>query len=284
MEIPAWLENAGQDVYGKAKNIFDTPFQPYTADRVAAPVGDQQNAFQMLRDFNAAGGTSGTTQQGIDLINRGAGYRPSTERIVDENGRLGKMADYTNPYTDMALAPTIRALERDTAQRRMRLGDRANSAGAFGDARHGVLENVIDREGGTAVGDATYRAFADAFDKAMGLRGSDLARFTAGDESAATRDLAAGGSLVDAAGKQQSDFMSRLTALLTTGGIQQQYDQSGMDAGYEDFLRKQQDPFSKLAALVSTIGGTPYSKTETTTKDDGGAGMLSLLGAALGAI
>lgn len=283
-EIPAWLSAAGQDAYGKASTLYSTPYQAYGGDRVAGPTGDQTTGFQMLRDYIAGGGSSALRGTGVDLITRGAGYTPSTERIVDENGRLGAIADYTNPYTEATLAPTIRNIESQYGKQRMAIGDRATTAGAFGDARQGVLEAANQRDQGQAVGDASYKAFADAFNTAMGLRSGDLARFTAGDEAKAGRDIAAGGALVDTAGKAQSDFMQQLTALLTTGGIQQQTAQSGLDADYEAYLRQQEDPYKKIAALVSTIGGIPYSTSSTTTKDDGGAGALGLLGALVGAI
>lgn len=283
-EIPAWLSAAGQDAYGKASTIYDKPYEAYSGDRVAGLTGDQGNGFQMLRDWVSSGGSAPTRDAGTALIQKGAAYTPSTERIVDEGGRLGKMSDYTNPFTAQTLDPTLREIDRQTQAARMRTGDRATSAGAFGDARSGVLEGMDNRTGVQAGSDATYKAFADAFNTAMGLRSGDLNRFTAGDESSANRDIAAGGALVDTAGKAQQDFMSQLTALLTTGGIQQQNAQSGLDANYEAYQNEQNDPYKKLAALVSTIGGVPYSTTGTTTKDDGGAGALSLLGSLIGAI
>lgn len=101
----------------------------------------------------------------------------STERLVDENGQLGAISDYMNPYLDQVLAPQIREIDEAIQRQRNDLGASSAMSGAFGDARHGILEGEIYRGGNEAVGDAAGRTHADAFTQAMGARSGDLNRF-----------------------------------------------------------------------------------------------------------
>ena len=45
-----------------------------------------------------------------------------TERLVDENGWLGKISDYTNPFTQATLDPVLRELRQEDQRQDHRLG------------------------------------------------------------------------------------------------------------------------------------------------------------------
>lgn len=292
-KIPEWLEKSAKGTLGRVESFSKTPYQTYSGDRQAGFSGDQTSAFQQLRDYVGGGGTSGLADEGTGMIRSGAqapGSQVSTERVVDENGRLGSIGDYFNQFTNATLQPGLREIEEGAALGRNRLGSMATSAGAFGDARHGILEQGLDQDRLQARGDLTANAFRDAWDSAMGLRSGDLDRFTNTDttnatlnETALNRLMEGGGALTGQASTQQNDLLSRLSALLSTGTTQQQQEQSGLDVGYQDFLAKQQDPYDKLGLLISALGQTPAKANITTSTDDGGAGLLGSLGSLVGA-
>lgn len=243
--VPDWVSEAGKYIYGQGKNLFETPYKPPpTADERVAPfTADQNSAFSMLRDYVSSGGGDNGK-----LFTKGA------DLVSDPGSGL-------NPYTDAVLRPQIRNINEASTDARMRLGDQAIAAGAFGDARHGVLEGQNDRDTMLAIGDATGRAYNDAWNEAS------------------TRGM----NLIGASSTGQNDFMTRLNALLGTGGIQQQNDQSKRDVGYQNYLAEQQNPYDKLAMLISTLGGVPYQKTATQTEQPGFGSLFSLLGSLLGA-
>ena len=100
----------------------------------------------------------------------------STERLVDENGWLGSIDSYMNPYIDRVLQPQIREID-EAAQRQLRdRGAAAAMTGSFGDARHGIADAEMYKGVNEAVSDATGRAYSDAFGQAMSARTGDITR------------------------------------------------------------------------------------------------------------
>lgn len=348
----------------------------------------------------------------------GGAYKPEDYgRIVDEGGKLGAMSDYINPYVSANLDPVIKDIERAAAKERMRIGDMATAAGAYGDARHGVLEGESDRNRVEAIGEAGYRAYSDAWNAGMAARQADLTRFGNRDlaegqfyenqqgrqlardttqgqfyenqqarqqaqdqaqaglfetaagrrdalnlnqagldenaanralsrdvaqgslfeqlmgrrfaqdqaqygaheayagrsdarslnqaeldanaasmalsrdvaqgslfeqlmgrrfaqdtaqaglyETAQNRALAGGAQMTDIQGAADESMLQRLMAQLNVGATQQANAQAELDAKYEGYDRKRQDEYDRLAALVSVIGGVPYTRTGITTQ------------------
>lgn len=118
---------------------------------------------------------------------------------------------------------------------------------------------------------------------------AELARKLAGGESlnamtetALNRKLNATGAMSDAADAEQARVLQRLQALLTGGAIQQQTAQNKADAKYEEFLRKEGDPYDRFQLLLSALNGTPVNRTVTSSQPDNS--LLSLLGAGAGAL
>src|SRR5690606_20192124 len=98
-------------------------------------------------------------------------------RLVDEDGVLGSIGSYMNPYIDRTLNPVLRELREQDQIQKNRLGDMAAMSGAFGDARHGIMEGEQSSRTNEAVSDATGRAYSDAYNTAMSQRASDIGRF-----------------------------------------------------------------------------------------------------------
>ena len=115
----------------------------------------------------------------------------STERLVDEGGWLGDVDSYMNPYTDRVLSPVIRELQQEDQRQKNRIGGMAQMSGAFGDARHGIMEGEQSSRTNEAVGDATNRIYSDAYNTAMGQRSSDIGRKDAMDTGNTNRALEA---------------------------------------------------------------------------------------------
>jgi len=247
---------------------------------------------------------------GRSMVTQAASAGPqsvATERIVDEGGRLGAISDYMNPYLDQVLNPALREIDKGSAAERKRIGDVASSGSAFGDARHGVLEGELGERTNRARGDVTGNIYAGGFDTAMALRSGDVDRLLSTDitnaqfaeqalgrkmtggrslfdmtEAALNRKLNATGAMSDAADAEQARVLQRLQALLTGGAIQQQTAQNKADAKYEEFLRKEGDPYDRFQLMLSALNGTPVNRTVTSSQPDNS--LLSLLGAGAGAL
>jgi hypothetical protein len=120
---------------------------------------------------------AGQTQAGThEAKQTTAGTVDAGGRIIDENGYLGKISDYMNPYLDAALEPALRDIQEGGMKQRQVIGARAQSAGAFGDARQGVVEGEQMRGELRDMGDLSATERANAYNQAMGYRTEDMNR------------------------------------------------------------------------------------------------------------
>lgn len=284
-EIPEYVEAGGKKLVDLGVKASEKPFEAYTGDRVADLTPDQLTAFQKIRDL-----VSGAPQVLDESLAGARNYAAapaqtvSTERVVDEDGRLGAISDYFNPYVEQALEPALRKIMEAADQQRKRIGANATSAGAFGDARHGIVDSELDQNTSTAIGDTSQQFFKNAFDSAIANRGADLNRFMQADgttaqyaETALNRELAGSGAVQDRATADQQKQLQLIQSLLAGGTVQQANEQAGLDAGFGEFLREQGWDSTLIDQLARALGGAPYEKsqTETSTQPDN-----SLIGAA----
>lgn len=287
--IPEWMSKAGQDIWSQAKDFGAETYQPYSGGRQADFSADQMTAFDRLRGYTSdAPDATGTALSMVTDVGNAAAPSLSTERIVDESGRLGAISDYINPYIGNVLDARLAEMGKAAARERIRIGDLAQSAGGYGGARHGVLEGMNYDNYLKNIDAATNDAYSSAFGSAMGMRSDDLSRFLGVDtananygEAALGRKFQAGTALPGIVQAGQSAEMDRINALLGAGQLQQQQEQTALDIPYSDYEKAQQDRFDKIAMLVSSIGGVPYTRSQTTTEP--GTSPLGILGALLGA-
>lgn len=238
--VPQYVSDASQEAVSQAENL---PAYNVPALQVAGLTPDQQTAI---------------TQAGTLAANPNV----TTSRVVDQNGPLGATSDYVDPYAAAALDPSNAAISLDAAQQRKALGAAATSAGAFGDARHGVDESQINFNENTAIGNNTKTGMEDAYTNAMSERETDLSRFATVDQN------------------NISNALQATQALLNAGGEEQSTEQAQNLATFNNFLAQYQGNFEVLTALEQAIGGVKDTTT-TTNKSDSGA-IESLLGAAVG--
>lgn len=241
---PSWYTDAAKTALGAAESFFRQPTAAYTDPRVAA--------------------LSPMSQQAITQMGSLTPPTPTTERIVDETGRLGAISDYTNPYARAALDPALREMNTAAAQERNRIAGQRQGMGGYGDARHGVLEGTANQRHETAVGDVTGRTMGAAYDSAMGLRSADLSRFSQQDQQAF------------------QNTVTSIQAKLQAGQLTQQQAQNELDAKYAEFMRVEQDKYDKMGTYMSSIGAINPGST-TTTQGPRQYPLLQALGSAAGA-
>lgn len=233
---------AGKLALARVKGINAGKYQPYTGQRFAGFNPDQNSAMGMIRDFSS---------------------QPSvlSERLVDEGGKLGHISDYMDPYLANTLTPAIRDIQRAGTQQRIGIGNNATSAGAFGDARHGIAEGMQMRGEMSDVGDLSAQKYSDAYNTAMAERGADRSSMAGGEQ----------------------DRMQRALALLGVGDRGQKQSQDKLDYRYQNFKEGQDYKFRQLDALLSFITGNKTSQGSTTTTSSNNSNwLMQLLGGAAG--
>jgi len=180
-QIPDWLTSAAQGAVGRAQDLSNRQYDPYTGQVVATPGADIQQSYQQVRDLQGqqqpaydaskaaftgmlgqvapitAGGVNDTAgqlyggyQQNVMNPAQGllGGYLqggPATAAQVGANAQA-----LMNPYTQQVIDPTIAAGQQQLALANQGIAGQANNVGAFGGSRQGVQQGVATAQ--TALG------------------------------------------------------------------------------------------------------------------------------------
>lgn len=200
-DIPDWLEGAAQRAVGRAEDLSNQAYQPYTGQLVASTPQDTQQAYQQIRDMqgvtnplyqNAAGiygnlaaGATPQTPEQLQAITNQLYSNWNTQAMQPIQGLLDpylKQGPATaeqvasnaqtimNPYTSMVVDPSIKLGQQQLAQNLQQIGLGASQAGAFGGSRQGVQEGVAQSQTATQLaklqGDLLSAGWGQALDPA----------------------------------------------------------------------------------------------------------------------
>jgi hypothetical protein len=272
VSLPDYVKDASQTAIGAAQDKVKAPVEGYTGDRVAGFSGDQTDAFAKLRSY-LFGGQPDTTQESLGMA-RQAATAPAqsigTERIVDQGGRLGAMADYTNPHEDAVVKRTVDdMLYASDVQHQ---GMKRAAGNKLNDARMGVIEASHAKDTNQNIGRAVEQMRQAGYDKAMAQRQADTSRMTDVDKTNASfaeqflsRMKTGAADLSQLTAADQQRVLQGVEALLKQGGMQQANQQAELDTGFTEFLRKQGVSADNIKLLSSVLQHTPTEKTVNTT-------------------
>jgi hypothetical protein len=286
VELPAWMTQAGQDLYSNAKATADlNPVQAY-AGQIApnlqanqAAAGQQASAGQNTgqREQNAASAlTVGAAAGGVPDIQGGTFGNEQAQQ-------------YMNPYIQQVQERTVMDMLKNNKREIDGLGDQAAAGKAFGGTRHAVLEaqtrgnqqeNLLDYLAGS-----NAQAYSDAqgqFERDRQARLGAETTNNANRQAILDRMLAAGGQMSNIGATRAGLQSQSIMDLLRTGGVQQETERDQLGAAYNEFLRMQDAPMERYRDLASILSGVPRNVTTTsngtaTSKTSGGL-MNTLLG------
>jgi hypothetical protein len=259
--LPEWVTNAGKSNYALATGIAQRPYQAYGAPRVAGFSPDQTSAMGALRT---------ATPRALTLP--AGGYRPP--RLIDNipgGEGPGGISDYENPYTENVINRGIAKMREAANIGQQNINNRQHMSESFGDARHGLEAEELERDLIKEIGDFSGQQYAQGYDTAQQLRESDIERLMR------SQDLARA---------DQSDLLTWIDAMFRSGSNQQELTQKSLSTAYADFLRQQNYPKEMLDVLTAALTGTPSNVTKTTEEPgpSNAASILSTIGSVLGAI
>ena len=210
-----------------------TPF-----DMAADLMGQAGNQFQ-----SAADGTGANSP------------RHYTEEV------LGSMNQFVNPYYQDVISSTLGRMDDARRGTINRTGDAATAAGAFGGARHGLMEAQVnqdylqDVQGYTA--DMNRQSFMDRYNMAIGSMGQGMQHNA--QRSQGARDMAGlagsyygiGNDLNDrnaAQGQQQQDLLQQI-----------------LSGGADQFNQFANSPYQMIDFINAAISGNPLTGAVTQT-------------------
>jgi hypothetical protein len=253
-KYPEWVENASKANYGLAETIASRPYTPYPYQRVAGFTGDQKDAMSMLRSYAPT------------AMSR-AGQPFSVPRMIDSIGENGNVEDYMSPYIDQVLDRTQGRIRQATDMaKQWQSNMSAHNAGAFGDARHGIADAQIEKEGQQQMADAAASGYQAAYDSAQNMRNTDINRMF---------DVERMG------GEQQRQLIEFIDSLYRSGSNQQSLDQQSMTLAYQDFLKQLGYPVEQYNMMTAALTQSPYG-SQTSSSQPGPSPAASILGTVLG--
>lgn len=255
-------------------------FKPYTGEEVANFSPQQTASFNMINNTATDPQYLQRAQALVDQYSSNPAGNIQTRNIAQG------IPQYMNQFTDQALQPQLRDLEEQRNKAVQGSRAAATMAGAFGDPRAAIDENLTnqryDNNRAGLIGNAYQNAYnsalgASAQDASLGLQ-TDVARNNAG-ETAANRQLG-GATALQALQNQQLG----VGGALNQSGAQQTAQQQAKDnAARNQWLMGLLYP-QQLAQLMNqsiSAGskGLPSTvNTVNTAPDNSGLGMLGSLG------
>jgi hypothetical protein len=253
-QIQKWLKSDKNYVYGtkKGQSLF-------------TPMNSMQNKAISNADWMADQDIG--EMFGLD---QAKGYWDEYANAGKVNGGIGNVQDYMSPYTQGVLDPAIREIQEESERQRRGIGASAAMSGAFGDARHGVMEGQNMEKTNQAVSDTTGRIMADAFNNGQAQRNLAVERL--GTAAAGVQGVGD-----DLFGKV-NEVNDRLTTAGNTAYNFQEKKRQTMQQFQEALKNKRYDDALKL---LSAVNGAPK---ESTTETESDTGIWGLLGALAGGL
>ncbi|MBT1154380.1 hypothetical protein J1C56_02115 [Aminobacter anthyllidis] len=297
--IPDYIANPTKNALGSVESFLKSPdnyvYGSKPGETLYTPLSQGQNKaignVNWLADQNLAE-LFGTNKAG-GMLDEFAAYKPdqlSAEKLTDEGGYLGSIDGYMNPYLRQILDPQIREIGDGLQRGRRDLGANASMSGAFGDARHGIVETGLYDDAAENAADITGRTYSDAWNNAMQMRSGDMATKLGVDtsnrdaETLANENKATAASGIAGLGQQYfKNFTDVNDALFNAGQVEREASQEQNDAlrSFQEAIKNKK--YDDALKLLGAVQGSPYptSSTSKTKSDDG---LFGLLGSAVGSL
>jgi len=183
------------------------------------------------------------------------------------------ISGYMNPYTSEVIGNATNDVNRLTQMQQQQNAANAARSGAFGGARHGLVEATTNSEAQRNLADMTGNLRMQGFNTAANLSGQDIAnRFTGAN------GMLSGAGALSNLGTNAFNMGNTLeTNQWNRGMQQQQMEQQRLNDARQMFLDYTNSPQRTLQMLLQAGAGSPLSNNTTTT---GGysPGILDFLG------
>ena len=243
----------------------NTPFTPYSNDPNAfvAPLTPTQQAG--IANTNASAGAAQPWYQ-----RAGGLAAASAQNVNPEQYSSGQIANYMNPFAQQVVAGTLAPQLQQQAIDRQNLTSSNIRAGAFGGDRAAISDAVLRGQQNMATGATVAGLLNPMFNQAQQefntQQGVNLAAQQANRQNYQT----AAGLLGNLGTGAQTAALTGAQAQLSAGQQQQQTQQAGLTALYNQFLQQQSYPFQTTQFLANIAEGTGALSGSTTTGQQSG--------------
>ena len=267
MEIPPEVMARYNAVNARAEDVAKQPFQAYSNDPNAfvAPLTATQQAG--IQNTNMMAGAAQPFYQNA------AGLTAAGAQNV--NPQALNINQFYNPYTQAVADTTYQALQQQQGIERSSLVN-PQTARSFGGDRSGITAANLARQQNMATAQAMapiyQKAFTDSLNAAQQQQGVGLAA----EQANKNRALQAGAQFGQLGTGAQQAGLAGAQAQLAAGQTEQQTNQAGKQALYNQFQQQQAYPFQIAQFLANIAMGTGSLSGNTTSGTMlGGGGFFS---------
>jgi hypothetical protein len=281
VELPQWVQDAGQKNLNAAYNVSANMMGPYSGQRVADMTSGQ------LGNINALQNNVGSTNPAYSFAqNTTAGltnYQPGQVNAGQLSGT--DLSSYMNPFTQSVIQSGMNAIDTQRMQALNQVGDQALKSGAFGGSRQGIQEGVTNAAAANSAGQLASQLMGQNFSQAQAAAQNDINRNLQGQLAnqqaglqGAGLNLSAASQLGNLASAGQNSFLQGLQASMLGQQAIQGQNQNVLDAKKQYYTEQQQFPLQQLQIPLQALGVTPYGSTTTQSTPTTGSPFLSGLG------
>ena len=269
VQIPPEVLARYNSVNTTAQNVAQTPFQQYSTNPNAfvAPITPTQQ--YGIQNTNAAAG------EAQPYYGAATGFALAGSQAVNPSAvSPSAINQYENPYLQAVLGSTEANVNQQNQQAAAGQTGNAINQGYFGGDRSGIAQAVLEGQqqltGGQLYSGIASDAYSQALAAAQQQQGIQLG---AGQANRAAVQQT-GEALAGLGTGAQGAALEGAQAQLGAGQVQQQTEQAGKTALYNQFLQQQSYPFQTAQFLANIAEGTGALSGSTTTSTQPG-GLFS---------
>ena len=255
--IPPEVLARYQAVNEQAQNVSQTPFQKYSSDPNAfvAPLTSSQQAGVSGANLYS-GAAQPFFQAATGLTQAGAG--PANLGGLD-------VQRYLSPYLEDVYKRTLAGEAQQNAQQLSGLKGQAVQAGAFGGDRAGVAAANLGYQQNLANSQTNANILNSGFQQAQGVAQQQQGAELGAEQANLARLTQAGAQIAGLGAGAQTAGLQGAQAQLGAGQVEQQTQQAGLQALYNQFQQEKAYPFQTAQFLANIAEGTGAQSGSTTT-------------------
>jgi hypothetical protein len=271
--VPEWLKGEQKDIVARGMALAQSPYRPYTGERISQFTPMQRQAFsaaerqQVAPQIGQATGLTGLATMGA----MGAQFDPyQTGQFTAQTA-----AQYMDPFMQNVVGIQQQAAQRQADIAATQRGSQAVRTGAFGGSRQAIENAEANRALASQMGDIQARGLQDSFARAQEMFNREQQmqeqsrQFGAGFGMQGLELGMRGAGQLGQLGQQQfgqeMDIMGRQREY---GDLQQQQVQRILDQRFSDFQAQRDFPYQQLgfaSDLIQGRGGSTRSMYQQPT-------------------
>jgi hypothetical protein len=242
----------------------DTKFSDLTREQ-RTQEGKVDIPLQKMADFNAQQNKAfDLSESGLGafqpMLDQAENYTNQAAQQYNPNDPNSGIQAYMNPYQNYV----TKGIEDQFAKAQNQANLSAANAGAFGGARQGIQSAELAGQQAQAVGQSMAQNYGQAQQASIGQFQNQMGRY--GDAAKMMAGLG---------GQQQQQNQADIASLMSSGAVQQQFAQQGLDNKYRQDIQQIYEPYQRLGFTSDIYQGMPTSAMATSMGTAPGTNALS---------